>query len=142
MKKRLIFNIGITLFSLGFIFLLNSLHRITGFVISDSIPEESGSFIGSILILVGLVFLILSARHSSLDSFVQSPTFVRHTRKVPPALISGALRKIGSGLGHEHVLNGSYQGKFAVRASKSGRIIYHREGERIILDDYLPSHNY
>ena len=56
LKKRL-FILGLVLLSLGFISVVNSLQTITGYVIYDGLPVKAGWFVGTSLLLLGILSL-------------------------------------------------------------------------------------
>ena len=141
--RKLHFYAGIFLLVLGIIFSINSVSQITGFSIAEEIDSKTSFTLGIILVILGIIFLLFERfAEKDLATIVESQDFKKQTKRANKKEIATAIGKIGTGLAHEHPLHGPYTGRFAIKTSKGGRIIYKLVGDKIYLEEYNPSHNY
>lgn len=76
-----------------------------------------------------------------LPRIIKTMRFEKAIRNHDEAAIERAIRKIGTGLGKEEKLK--HDAAYSIRVSKGGRIIYDRRDDgTVVLEDYLPAHQY
>ncbi len=142
--------LGIILFLVGCIFILNSFSGITGFVVAESVGKGVSGILGLVLVIGGVLVFVEGRekieerknKEGKLIKISRSREFKSNTRRVPKKMIEGTIDKIGTGLADVHNLKKDYSGCKSINVTKSGRIVYEQSGDIIILKDYLPSHNY
>lgn len=151
MRKRV--NFGLIFLVFGLILtLIPSLNKITGKAVvidGDGFFAIGSSFIGLILIIAGIVTYLNESRLEDKLKLVSgkgeeiftSDRFEKSIRKHDKTAIYRALKKIGTGLGHEHHLEG-YKNKYSISVTKGARVVFDREGGKIVLDRYLSDHDY
>ncbi len=131
--------LGIALIFIGAVITLSNL-TITGAVVgSESMP--GWRVLGAGFVVGGIVLIFLAGKESRL--IIKTRQFEKTIKKHNLDEIQNAIRKIGTGKGHEHALAGKLKGYQSVHTSKGGRIEYHHDSEgNVILDKYDPGHKY
>ena len=81
--------------------------------------------------------------HSELEKksdfeIIRTKHFERAVRNYDPDLIQKAIEKIGTGKGREKKLKKDIG--YSVRTSKGDRLVFRREGNKIVLTDYVVDH--
>lgn len=148
LPKRAYIIAGTTFLGIGIIIILNSFQSITGFVIFEDADANYGYFVGLWLIIVGILILTEGRETSDLENMSASGIRIEQTRRFTKDIIkhdlskiNEAIRKIGTGAGHEHRLKG---GGYSISTSKGGRIVFDYDSSRTraTLESYDEGHNY
>jgi len=105
----------------------------TGAIIGAS---SNASIIVVLLFIIGLILLLAESRspEGGLPGIIKTKKFERSIRGHDLRRIQSAIDKIGTKEGHEEKLR--HMPGYTIRVDKNGRIMYHRDGETIVLDDY------
>lgn len=149
MKKGSLVIISSILVVIGFIILFSSL-SITGNIISNKTGERTGSILGLVFIVSGIVLFMTRRTESILVNktkgglaVFKTDRFLKTSSKYDPKKINRAILKIGTGLGKEERLVTS-KNDFSIRDDEGARVVfgYQRGGESVLLKDYLPKHEY
>lgn len=150
MKRSVMRALGILLILAGVLFVLNSFSGITGFAVAELVGKATGSIIGLVFIVGGIV-LFLRGQESELVKIsdggvriIRSKRFNRSIRQLAPKdkkIIERAIRKIGTGCGNEEKLR---RGGYGIKATKGGRVIfdYNENKSNAELQNYTPQHKY
>ena len=149
MKKGTLVIISTILVILGLILLVSSL-SITGNVISERIGKTTGSILGLMFVISGVILFMARRAESQLVNrtggglaVLKTDRFLKAVRKYDPKKINDAILKIGTGLGGEERVVTAKE-DFSIKGGKGARVIfsYPRGGESVLLKDYLAQHEY
>jgi len=138
MKRR---GLGIVLNLICAVFALSNL-TIKGAIIGNE-SRRGWRVLGAGFGVGGIVLLFLAGKENGLVRIIRTRQFEKSIRKHSLNEIENAIRKIGTGKGHEHALAGKLKGYQSVHTSKGGRIEYHHDSSgNVILDRYDPGRKY
>ncbi len=152
-KHKLMWFFGIVFMLAGTAFMFNSASNITGFVIAEGIDRDASFVLGVVLFVGGILLFVAGTsvreRESRLESeagvgLELSDRFIKDIKKHNRDAIYKALRKIGTGQGHEHRLTGRLDGRYSISVGNSGRIIFEYNPDRTeaTILGYTSSHDY
>ena len=144
--RYFIFFIGIFLLLISFIFFYGD--YLVGYSIFSGEIGDYFGLIGFFIFFIGFFLIVISS--SNLEGRVVDEINIVKTRRFEKAIrrheqeVERAIKKLGTGLGHEHRLNnGELRGKYSMKTSAGGRIVYYRDDKgNYVLDDYTSDHKY
>ncbi|MBT4165748.1 hypothetical protein HOE04_01780 [archaeon] len=134
---------GIFIFVGLLVIILQPLVGITGAVVGSAVSIEINFMIGLVVLVLGIVLYATGLQEliksdSDIKDFGVTREFKRATKGMDKKIIRRAVKKIGTGLGHEkHRMYGDEN--FSVRVDKGGRIFYQiMPNGSILLNEYVP----
>jgi len=136
--------LGVLFFWVGITFMLNSFSGITGYSIVEEIAKPTSSIFGFVFIIVGLVLFLYQQGKEKAGgglekkiNIIRTKKFEKSIKKKPIKEIENALKKLGTGLANEEYLK--HEDKWSIRIDKGARILYDRNGDEIVLYEFVPS---
>ena len=129
--------LGLFLFLFGIILVFTSRSGLTGQVVSSEETVEISSIFSIVLIIFGLTLLTFSfvQNRKDLNKVIRTKKFEETVRLYHQVAIEEAISRIGTNPANEEFLE--YKNCNAIRTSKGGRVLFRKEGDKIILLDYL-----